>query len=69
MGITSACFVLPFLLCREELRAATRDWSKSRQLGSGSYGAVFKGEMEAMKGILAVFKAGIEAGKASQLAS
>eukprot|EP00439_Symbiodinium_sp_Y106_P074754 s853_g14.t1 len=30
----------------EELRAATRDWSKSRQLGSGSYGAVFKGEME-----------------------
>ncbi|CAE7394372.1 unnamed protein product [Symbiodinium natans] len=30
----------------EELKVATRDWSKSRQLGSGSYGAVFKGEME-----------------------
>ncbi|CAE7779935.1 unnamed protein product [Symbiodinium microadriaticum] len=30
----------------EELKAATRDWSKGRQLGSGSYGAVFKGEME-----------------------
>jgi len=30
----------------EELKKATNDWSRSRQLGSGSYGAVFKGEME-----------------------
>ena len=30
----------------EELSQATQNWSKSRQLGSGSYGAVFKGEMK-----------------------
>ena len=40
-------FSLPLQMALQELRVATRDWSKSRQLGSGSYGAVFKGEMEA----------------------
>lgn len=30
----------------EDLSQATQNWSKSRQLGSGSYGAVFKGEMK-----------------------
>ena len=30
----------------QDLSDATLNWSKSRQLGSGSYGAVFKGEMK-----------------------
>eukprot|EP00434_Breviolum_minutum_P017629 symbB.v1.2.015560.t1/scaffold1166.1/size134334/11 len=30
----------------KDLSDATLNWSKSRQLGSGSYGAVFKGEMK-----------------------
>ena len=33
----------------EDLSEATLNWSKSRQLGSGSYGAVFKGEMKAQQ--------------------
>jgi hypothetical protein len=38
-----------FATLGEDLSEATLKWSKSRQLGSGSYGAVFKGEMKAQQ--------------------